>query len=105
MKVVKVSHTTKAEFAGQNQANIKAVMTELQKANHPGINYNACVSADNKTFIHTGFFSSEEDQKALNELPSFKHFLEQLKASGPEVPPRPEILSLVGTSNEFFNLK
>lgn len=102
MKIVKVTYTTKAEFAEQNQTNIKSVMAELKGLNHPGINYNACLSADNKTFIHTAFFKSDEDQKLLNELPSFKIFQEQLKSGGLEVPPKQEILTLVGSSNNIF---
>ncbi len=102
MKIVKVTYTTKAEFSEQNQSNIKNVMTDLQNANHQGINYNACLSADNKTFVHTAFFKSDEDQKFLNELPSFKFFQEQLKSSGLEVPPKQESLTLIGTSNAIF---
>lgn len=102
MKIVKVTYTTKAEFAEQNQSNIKNVMTDLQIANHQGINYNACLSADNKTFTHTAFFKSDEDQKLLNELPSFKSFQEQLKSGGLEVPPKQELLTLIGTSNDIF---
>jgi hypothetical protein len=103
MKIVKVTYTTKAEFAEQNQSNIKNVMTDLQKLNNPGINYNACLGADGKTFTHTAFFKSDEDQKILNELPSFKHFQEQLKSSGLEVPPKQELLNLVGSSKNIFN--
>jgi hypothetical protein len=102
MKIVKVTYTTKAGFAQTNQANIKAVMADLQKLNHPGINYNACLGPDGKTFTHTAFFKSEEDQKLLNELPSFKHFQEQLKP-GLEVPPKQELLTLVGSSVTIFN--
>jgi hypothetical protein len=102
MKIVKVTYTTKAEFAEQNQSNIKNVMTDLQNAKHQGINYNACLSADNKTFIHTAFFKTEEDQKLLNELPSFRNFQEELKSSGLEVAPKQELLTLVGTSNNIF---
>lgn len=102
MKIVKVTYTTKAEFSEQNQSNIKNVMNDLQNANHLGINYNACLSADNKTFIHTAFFKSDEDQKLLNELPSFKSFQEQLKSGGLEVPPKQELLTLIGTSNDIF---
>ncbi|HEY1871044.1 MAG TPA: hypothetical protein VGG71_08300 [Chitinophagaceae bacterium] len=103
MKIVKVTYTTSADFAEQNQNNIKAVMTDLQQANHKGINYNACICADGKTFIHTAFFKSDEDQKLLNELPSFKSFQEQLKASGLENPPKQELLTLVGSSANIFN--
>ena len=102
MKIVKVTYTTSAEFAEQNQTNIKSVMADLQNLNHPGINYNVCLSADGRTFIHSAFFNSDEDQKVLNELPSFKHFQQQLKSSGLEVPPKQEVLSLVGSSNMLF---
>lgn len=104
MKIVKVTYTTKPEFAEQNQSNIKNVITDLQNANYQGINYNACLSADNKTFIHTAFFKSDEDQKLLNELPSFKSFQEQLKSGGLETPPKQELLTLVESSNNIFNL-
>jgi hypothetical protein len=103
MKIVKVTYTAKAEYAEQNQKNIKNVMADLQQLHHPGINYNSCLSADGKTFIHTAFFNSDEDEKVLLELPSFKYFQQQLKSSGPEVPPKQELLSLVGSSRNIFN--
>ena len=103
MKIVKVIYTTKSEFSETNQGNIKKVMTDLQSLQHPGINYNACLGVDGKTFIHTAFFKSDEDQKLLNELPSFKHFQEQLKAGRLEVPPKQELLTLVGSSINIFN--
>ena len=78
-------------------------MSDLINQKHQGINYNTCLYADNKTFIHTAFFKSDEDQKILNELPSFKYFQEQLKASGLEVPPKQELLNLVGSSTNVFN--
>lgn len=102
MKIVKVTYTTKAEFSEHNQSNIKNVMNDLKIANHKGINCKACLSADNKTFTHTAFFKSDEDQKLLNDLPSFRSFQEQLKSSGLEVPPKQELLTLVGTSNDIF---
>jgi hypothetical protein len=96
MKIVKVTYTTKPEFTEQNQSNIKKVMADLKIANHPGISYNACLCEDNRTFIHTAFFKSDEDQKLLNEIPSFKSFQAQLKAGGLESPPKQELLTLVG---------
>ncbi len=98
MKIVKVTYTTAASFSAQNQANIQAVMADLQQLNNPGINYNACLSADGKTFIHTAFFGSDADQQTLNALPSFIAFQNQLKGSGLEVPPKQELLTLVGSS-------
>lgn len=102
MKIVKVIYTAKAAYAEQNKINIKNVMADLQKLNHPGINYNACLSADGKTFIHTAFFKSEEDLQLLNELPSFKLFQEQLKSGGLEAAPKQELLTLVGSSITIF---
>lgn len=103
MKTVKVTYTTTEAYAEQNQANIKNVMTDLQKLNHPGINYHACLGADGKTFIHTAFFKSDDDQKILNDLPSFIHFQTQLKSSGLEVPPKQELLNFIESSTPIFN--
>lgn len=103
MKIVKVTYSTRTEYAATNQANIKRVMTDLQSLQHAGINYNACLGADGKTFIHTAFFKTDDDQKLLNELPSFKYFQEQLKSGGLEVPPKQELLTLVGSSITIFN--
>jgi hypothetical protein len=50
MKIVQVTYTTTEEFAEQNQSNIRSMMEDLQKPNYQGINYNVCLSADNKTF-------------------------------------------------------
>lgn len=102
MKIVKVTYTTKPEYAAQNSANIQTVMADLRKLNLAGMNYNACLGQDGKTFTHTAFFKSDDDQKALNELPSFKTFQEQLKASGPEVPPKQDVLTLVGSTLDIF---
>ena len=102
MKIVKVTYTAKAEYTKQNRANIKNVMADLQKLQHPGIFYTSCLSADGKTFIHTAFFNADEDEKVLLELPSFKYFQQQLKQSGPEVSPKQELLSLVGSSKDIF---
>jgi len=102
MKIVKVIYTTKAEYAEQNAVNIKTVMSDLHKLNRPGINYNSCLGTDGKTFIHTAFFKSDEDEKTLIELPSFKQFQERLKAGGLEVPPKQELLTLVESSVEIF---
>jgi hypothetical protein len=103
MKIVKVTYTTKPEYAEQNQGNIKTVMKDLQKLKHSGINYNACMGTDGKTFVHTAFFKSDDDQKILNELSSFKHFQEELKSRGLESPPKQELLNLVGSSSTIFN--
>jgi hypothetical protein len=103
MKIVRVTYTAKAEYAEQNQANIRNVMDELKKINNPGINYNCCLSPDGRSFTHLAFFSSEEAEKVLLTLPVFIYFQQQLKANGLDAPPKQEILTLVGTSTELFN--
>ncbi len=102
MIIVKVTYTTKPGYAVQNRNNIKVVMNDLQQLNYPGIFYTVCVGADGVSFIHTAYFNSEEDRKLLNELPSFKHFQEQLKSVGIETPPMQELLTLVGSSTNIF---
>ena len=102
MKAVKVEYTVKPEYVNTNKANIQKVMSDLQQLNNKGINYNACLCADGKTFIHTAFFQSDEDHKMLNELASFLSFQEQLKANGLETPPKQELLTLVGSSVDIF---
>jgi hypothetical protein len=103
MKIVKVTYTAKAEYAEQNQLNIKNVMNDLQKLNHSGIFYHVCLSSDGKTFIHTAFFEPDQSEQVLFDLASFKSFQEQLKASVPEVPPKQDLLTLVGSSKNIFN--
>jgi hypothetical protein len=103
MKIVKVTYTTSPEYAPQNTANIQAVMNELQSKAEDGINYHVCVKEDLKTFIHTAFFKSADDQKTLFDLASFQQFQQQLKASGLEVAPQQELLSFVGSSKELFS--
>jgi len=102
MKIVRVTYTAKAAYVATNQANIRTVMNDLQQLGNSGINYHCCLSPDGQTFTHLAFFQSEEDEKVLLQLPAFKSFQEQLKASGPEVPPKQEVLTLVGSSTEIF---
>src|SRR5947207_13559523 len=103
MKIVRVTYTAKAEYAEHNQNNIKKVMADLQAINNRGINYNACLSADARSFTHTAFFNSDEDEKVLLQLPSFIQFQQELKVGGLETPPKQEVLTLVGSSVNMFN--
>ena len=102
MKIVRVTYIAKGEYVETNKANIGAVMNDLRAQNNAGINYNTCICADGQTFVHTAFFNSEEDQKLLNDLPSFKKFQEELKAAGLQSPPQQELLTLVASSKNIF---
>ena|ERR1700761_9678352 len=102
MKSVRVTYTTQAGFSVQNQRNIKQVMDDLQQLNYPGIFYYTCLNADGKIFTHNAFFISDEDEQKLFALASFKQFQQELKASSPEVAPKQEILTMIGSSRNIF---
>jgi hypothetical protein len=103
MKIVRVTYTPKADYVPQNRINIEAVMADLKTRAYDGINYTACLAEDEKTFIHTAFFKSAEDQQLLNNLPAFIRFQTELKMAGFEMAPKQELLSLVGSSAAIFN--
>ena len=102
MKSVKVQYTVKAEYADTNKKNVSKVMADLRELAHPGIKYSTFVLNDGKTFVHIGMYAGQEALDVVNNLPSFQSFREQLKASGPESPPKGDDLTLVDSSYEIF---
>jgi len=98
MKIVRVQYTTTAEFAPVNQANIAAIVQELKELNHPGINYSCWLLPDGKTFMHFDQFETEEGHQLLQSLKSFGKFGNELWASGLEVEPKLDLLSLVAAT-------
>ena len=101
-RIVRVQYITKQEYADRNKENIKKVMNDLREINNPGIKYGAYLLEDGKTFMHFALFENEEAHKVLMELKSFIQFQAELKASGHEVAPKSENLSLVASSYDFF---
>ena len=102
MKIVRVQYTTTLEFAPINQANIAGIVKELKELNHPGIKYGCWLLPDGKTFMHFDQFENEAAHQVLQALESFKKFSAELWGSVPEVEPVLELLSLVGSSEDFF---
>jgi len=102
MKTVRVQYTTKASFAATNQQNIAAVVAELKTLNHPGIKYGAWLLPDGKTFMHFDQFDSEQSHLVLQELASFKKFADELWASGLEVEPKLELLTLAASTETYY---
>jgi hypothetical protein len=82
MKIVKVTYTAKAEYAEHNQKNIKNVMADLEKLHHPGINYNSCLSAGGKTFIHTAFFIRTKTKGSFSNYLRLNIFSSSLNQAG-----------------------
>jgi quinol monooxygenase YgiN len=102
MKIVRVQYTTRAEYAAVNQENIRQVVKELKKLNHPGIKYSTYLMPDGKTFMHFDQFENEEAHEVLQSLASFKKFADELWASKLEVEPKLELPTLVASTEDFF---
>lgn len=95
MKIVRVQYTTTAKFAPINKENITEIINELKALNHPGIQYNAYLLPDGKTFMHIDHFENEEAHQVLTGLSSFKKFDAELWSSQLEIEPKLELLSLI----------
>ena len=102
MNGVKVQYTVKDAFVDTNKANIGRVMADLREINSPDILYSAFLLEDGRSFVHFVLRTDDEAQKIVSDLPSFQEFQRQLKESGPEVPPKAENLTLVGSSRDIF---
>lgn len=102
MNGVKVQYTVKEEYVETNKANIQRVMADLREINNPDITYSAFLLDDGKSFVHLVMRVDDEAQKTVSELPSFQEFQRQLRESGPEVPPKAENLTLVGSSRDIL---
>ena len=104
MKITRIQYTVPSGFAEQNKQNIAGVMQELRSLNHPGIRYSSYVLDDGKSFMHFVIYKDDDEagKNVISNLQSFKHFQSELKASNPEIPPKFEDLTLVGSSYEFF---
>jgi hypothetical protein len=103
MKIVRVQYTTTQEYASTNIENIRQVVNELRKINHPGIKYSTYLFADGKTFMHFDQFENEEAHQFLQELESFKKFADGLSEKTLEVEPKLELPSLVSSTEDFFS--
>jgi hypothetical protein len=102
MKIVRVQYSTTEVYAAKNQENIRQVVNELKALNHPGIKYSAYLLQDGKTFVHFDQFENEEAHLVLQSLESFKKFAAELWASNLEAEPKLELLSLVASTEDFF---
>ena len=102
MKTIRVTYTTTVAYAPVNIANIEQVMRDLRELECSGIFYSVFLSPDGKTFVHQASFITDADNDILLQLPSFKAFQQQLRESVPEVPPKQEIVTLVGSSRDIF---
>jgi len=103
MKTVRVIYTVRREYVAANQANITGIVEELRRLGHPGIKYGAWLLPDGKTFMHFDQFENEAAHEILTSLESFEKFASELEASDMEVEPKLELLSLVASTEEYFD--
>jgi hypothetical protein len=94
MNITHVQYTVKPEYVATNRRNIEQVMSDLRALKPEGLRYATYLKADGRTFIHFAL-ATEAGGAVLQNLPSFKKFQTELKASGPEMPPDASKLSLV----------
>ena len=104
MKIVRVQYTTTQEYVSTNKENIRQVVNELNTINHPGIKYSTYLLPDGKTFMHFDQFENEEAHEILTALNSFKKFADELEASELEAEPKLELLTLVASTEDFFEV-
>ena len=102
MKIVRVHYTTRQQYAATNAENIKGIVAELKTINHPGIKYSTYLLPDGKSFMHFDQFENEEAHEYLMSLASFKKFAAELEASDLEVEPKLELLTLVASTETFW---
>ena len=102
MKAVKVQYTVKPEFAKQNGENINKAMSDLRGIDNADIRYSSFILDDNKSFVHFAMFKSEDGESVLNNLASFKKFQQELKNSIPEISPKVEKITIIGSSYNVF---
>lgn len=102
MKIVRVEYKTSPEFSPVNQENIRQVVAELARLNHPGIKYSTYLFSDGQTFMHFDQFENEAAHELLQSLASFKKFAAELEASNLLVEPKLELPSLIASTEPFF---
>ena len=102
MKIVRIQYTAKLEFVETNKSNIQKVMDELKSKGVSDVRYSVYLLPDGKSFMHYVVMKDEDSNKVIVESESFKNFQQQLMASGPEVSPKQEVLTPVGSSYELL---
>ena len=100
MHIAHVQYTVKPEYAETNKQNIARVMSDLRALKPAGLRYTTFIKDDGRTFIHVAV-ATEAGNAVLRELPSFKAFQAELKASGPESPPAASKLSIVDATFDW----
>lgn len=102
MKVFKVSYTVQAAFVQKNLENIQAFFKDLHEINDPDLRYHLYRGSDGKTFYHFSEYNSDEAQKRLLELPSFRAF-QQERDQHLEAEPTIEQMNFIEATYPVFN--
>ncbi|MEM6991987.1 MAG: hypothetical protein AAF721_15870 [Myxococcota bacterium] len=100
MYATRVRYTVNDSYVEQNKANIRKVMDEVRAKSEGGVQYNAFVEADGKTFVHIVVVRDEALKSVVPSTDAFKAFQAALKPNL-EVPPANESWSLVGATYDL----
>ncbi len=95
-------YTVQAEYAAQNQKQIRRVVEELRALRRTDIRYSVFVEDDGKTFIHLLFCANEKTEQLFFILASQQAFQATLAESHLEVPPTMTTLRLVGSTSDLL---
>lgn len=83
MKRVLVRYRVKADRAAENEAFVKGVFEELERAAPSGLRYISLKLADGVTFVH---IMDADAGATLTDFPAFKAFSERIRDRCDELP-------------------
>ncbi|MFL6623647.1 MAG: hypothetical protein ACJ8J7_13195 [Sulfurifustaceae bacterium] len=86
MRQVMVRYKVKADRAEENERYIAAVFEQLKREHLPQVHYASFKLEDGVSFVHIASFETDDSNRALRELPTFKAYLEGISDRCQEQP-------------------
>jgi hypothetical protein len=100
MKTVMVRYKVKPERVAENEALVRAVYDELDKAKPAGLRYATFRLDDGVGFVHIASIETDDGQSPLAEIEAFGRFTENIRERCDEQPVTAEISEIA--SFRFF---
>jgi hypothetical protein len=100
MRRVMVRYQVKPEHLAENEALLRAVYEELEATQPKNLAYVTFKLDDGVTFVHVAEDDETPGHSPLNELPSFKKYLENVRERL-EAPPEQSSLTEIGAFRVF----
>lgn len=86
MRQVIVRYKVKPDRAEENERYIAAVFEQLKRDRLPQVHYASFKLDDGVSFVHIASFETEDSNRALRELPTFKTYLDGISDRCDEQP-------------------